>query len=292
MDKKVNLLIIGAQKAGTTSLYEYLKQSPDIYFSEVKEINYFRKDHLYNKGIKYYHSFFKNYNMEKIIASADVHLLSCTKCPARVYEYNPDIKLIAVLRDPMERAYSAYNFAVKKGWESENKSFEKAIQYEMEHGDLNDINLMYLYNGLYAKHLANWLKYFKKESIFLIRDRDLKFNANEVLQKIFNFLNVNDYSENIDTSIKHNKASTVKSKFIQNYIINNDDLHKVAGYLLPQGLKVYIRGKVLKKLRIWNEVEMKYPPLDEKFKEKYYKFFEDDLKELKEKFNIDLSNDE
>ena len=69
MKRKVNLLIIGAQKAGTTSLYQYIKQHPDVYFSEIKEITYFVVDKYYQKGIEYFHSFFSKYNNEKIIAS-------------------------------------------------------------------------------------------------------------------------------------------------------------------------------------------------------------------------------
>ena len=107
--KKVNLLVIGTQKAGTTSLYEYIRQHPDIYFSDVKEVTYFVEDALYSKGEDYYHSFFTKIENEKIIASSYVHMLPCKKCPGRVKEYNPDMKFIVMLREPVSRAYSAYN---------------------------------------------------------------------------------------------------------------------------------------------------------------------------------------
>ena len=186
MKGKVNLLIIGAQKAGTTSLYYYLKQHPSIYFSEVKEVNYFAIDEFYKRGVKYYHSFFPNHKNQKIIASAYVHMLPDPKCPERVKEYNPDMKFIVMLRDPMKRAISAYKYAIQNNWEKEEISFTKAFDLESERlkSDKPNYDNMYFYNGLYYHHLSNWMKHFPKENFIILKDTDLKHNPEQVLSSI------------------------------------------------------------------------------------------------------------
>jgi hypothetical protein len=288
MNKKVNLLILGTQKAGTTSLYEYIRQHHDIYFSDVKEVTYFVEDKLYQKGEDYYHSFFTKVTNEKIIASAYVHMLSCKEAPLRVKQYNKDMKFIIMLREPVSRAYSAYNYAIKNGWENEKNSFEDTITLEPERIKNKQFDLMYFENGMYYKHIKRWQEYFPKENFLLIKDTDLRNDPKEVLKKVFQFLNIEN-DENIDTSKEFNKAGVVRSKILQSFLLKKDSTFKsMVGRLLSRNLRVWVRANVLKKIYQFNQIDQHYNELDENLKNKLSEYFRSDLKALKDQFEIEF----
>lgn len=293
-DMNVNAIIIGTQKSGTTSLYYYLKQHPDIYFSEVKEITYFDNDDFYKKGINYFHSFFSNYKDQKIIATADVHLLPSATAPERVFKYNPNIKIIVLLRDPVDRAYSAYNYAKKNGWESSDVSFIKSIEKEEEIRSNKELirknDLLYFWNGLYHHHLTNWFNYFPKDSFFIFKDEELRNNAAVKIKELFKFLGISEHKE-INTSKEYNKAGNVKSKFVQKYILNKETRSKkIIGSFLPSSIKVFIRSKVFKKLIELNKIDKENEPLHAQDRIKARLYFKDDLLKLKEELSITFND--
>src|SRR5689334_4503511 len=124
---KVNAMIIGAGRSGTTTVYEYLKQHPEICFSITKELHYFSIPELYARGEQYFHSLFPDYKDQKIVATADTYLLMDRDAPKRIKEYNPGMKFIIVLREPVARAYSNYNYSVNFGHEKKDISFLDTI---------------------------------------------------------------------------------------------------------------------------------------------------------------------
>jgi hypothetical protein len=295
MKEKVNLLIIGTQKAGTTSLYNYLNQHPDIYFSEVKEVIYFANDEHYKRGEKYYHSFFPKYKGQKVIASSYVHMLPNPKCPERVKTYNPNMKFIVMLRDPIKRATSAYNYAIKNNWEDQNNSFKDAFNKEKERLSSNAPNydLTYFYNGLYHKHLSHWFKYFPKVDFLIIKDTDLRNNSKQVFTSIFDFLGIENNIE-IDTSKNYNEAVEIRSKFFQGILItNNPIIIKTLRTILPRSAKIFVLTKVLPKLRSLNSKEIiksegtSHPPILKNFvEESMLNYFKEDKAKLKQELNI------
>lgn len=300
MKGKVNLLIIGTQKAGTTSLYYYLKQHPSIYFSEVKEVNYFAIDEFYKRGVKYYHSFFPRHKNQKIVASAYVHMLPNPKCPERVKEYNPDMKFIVMLRDPMKRAISAYKYAIQNHWEKEDISFTKAFELETErlNSDNPNYDITYFYDGLYYKHLSNWMNYFPKENFLIIKDTELKNSPDKVLSSIFEFLNI-DKNQTVDFSKNYNEAGMVRSKFMQGLLVTGTPaINKTLGFVLPRSFKLFILTRMLPWLRKLNSSNK---PTDKKSKPENIvndhndynnsnikNYFRNDVEMLKEKLNIQI----
>lgn len=289
MNNKVNFLIIGTQKAGTTSLYQYIRQHKDIYFSDLKEVTYFVQDELYAKGEEYYHSFFQNYDGEKVVASAYVHMLPCIKCPERVKKYNPDMRFIVMLRDPIKRAYSAYNYAIKNGWENKKNSFEETIGLEKNRVENEEYNLMYFENGQYYKHIKRWQESFPKENFLLIKDTDLKNNSEEVLKKIFLFLGIGDYSARIDVSKEFNRAGVVHSSLLQSFLTNkNLFVKKMLGRLLPAKLRVWIRVNVIRKVIQFNQIDKENTKLEESRYNAMKILFQEDAKNLKNELEIEL----
>ncbi len=130
--KKVEAIIIGAGRSGTTSLYEYLERHPDVCFSKIKEIHYFSLADLFARGEDYYHSFF-NATKNQIKAGADTYLLIDKEAPKRINLYNPNMKIIIMLREPVVRAFSGYNYSINNGYLNINVSFIESIKNEDLH---------------------------------------------------------------------------------------------------------------------------------------------------------------
>lgn len=274
---KVDFLIIGTQKAGTTSLYHYIKQHPEIYFSEVKEVTYFVDDILYEKGKDYYHSFFNKYSNEKVTGSAYVHMLPSVDAPERVRDYNPNMKIIVMLRNPADRAYSAYNYAIKNGWEDSTISFEKSMTLESKRVLQRQYDLCYFHNGLYYKHLINWMKFFNNDNFIVFWDTELKKDPKSVLSKIFKHLDVKDESNNIDTSKAYNKAGKVRLKVLQKFLLNkNSRIKKLIGSFIPKSFKILIRSRLLPCIYSLNQIEEENKEFDTTPFESF--FFEDQNK--------------
>ena len=204
-----SFLIIGAQKCGTTSLYDYLIQHPAILSASRKEIGFF--DRYYNMSLYWYKSHFplirkKLFEKQKVITGeASPNYLFDLHASKRVYEKFPDIKLIVLLRNPIDRAYSHYQMQVRKGFES--LSFEDAIKSENTRllGEKEKIIanenyyafnyeiFSYLQRGIYVDQLERWLKVFSKKQILVLNTEEFNHNLTSTLSLIFDFLNVDDY---------------------------------------------------------------------------------------------------
>jgi hypothetical protein len=282
-------MIIGTQKAGTTSLYHYIKQHPDIYFSEIKEITYFVDQDFYKKGVKYLHSFFSGVKNEKVIASSFVHMLPDIHAPQRVADYNPDMKIVVCLRDPVTRANSAFHYAVKNGWETECRSLLEAKDRILDLDSMDTLryhDLNYFENGLYAKHLDRWSKHFAKENIFIIKDDDLRNKSSEVLKDMYEFLRI-DSSFEVDTSVEYNKASVVKSQSLQNFLKSKNSLVKKAfAILFSSRVKIWLRGRLVAKVEELNKVNVVNPEIENQ--NIISEHFKSDLAQLEAVYKVKL----
>lgn len=126
---KPNFLILGAAKSGTTSLYHYLKQHPQVYMSDPKETRFFELD--YHKGMEFYwNTYFKGWEGQRAIGEASPSYIYLPYVPERVKAELPEAKLIAILRNPVDRAFSHWWMTFSLG--VENLSFEAAIQANLE----------------------------------------------------------------------------------------------------------------------------------------------------------------
>ena len=282
--RKINCFIIGAQKAGTTSLYEYIKQHPNVYFSDVKEITYFIDDMYYAKGESYLHSFFNKYMNEKVIASSHVHMLPSKDAPKRVLDYNKDMKFIIMLREPVSRAYSSYNYAIKNDWENIQNSFLETIELEKKRIERKEYDLMYFENGKYFKHIKYWHTYFPKDNFLILKDSELRSNGQEVVNKIFDFLKIKRCK--INTNQEYNKAGIVRVKWLQSFLLNKSGIKKVFGFFLSKNLRVWIRSSVFKKIYTLNQINKVSESLDLNTGNQIRMYFKEDLKQLEEEYGI------
>lgn len=196
-----NYLIIGAAKCGTGSLYRYLNQHPQIKPALTKEVRFF--DKYYNKGINWYRIFFPFKDLLKrkyITGEATPRYLDHPHAPKRVKEVIPNAKLIVLLRNPIDRAYSMYNMRLSRG--RETHSFEESIKLEKERtkGEFKKMELdknyysspyyhhSYLERGIYVDKLKRWMNVFPKEQFLIVKSEEFFKNTSEIYDKVLKFL--------------------------------------------------------------------------------------------------------
>ncbi|MHA1199811.1 MAG: sulfotransferase family protein [Candidatus Heimdallarchaeaceae archaeon] len=189
--KKLDFIIVGAMKAGTSSIAFQLSHNPQICIP-TDEVHYFNNEENFCKGIEWYESKFKNCNRDSIIGEKTPTYSYDEKVPERINDYNPDIKLVWTFRNPVDRAYSNYLHAVRFGRES--YSFKKAIRNEPERIKKN-IFRGYLKRSIYIEQIERYLEFFDKKQMYFILFEDFVKNPVEIMKGLFKFLNVsfNDF---------------------------------------------------------------------------------------------------
>jgi hypothetical protein len=223
-----NFIIIGAGRSGTTSLYFYLKQHPEVFLSPVKETNFFaylalgaEEAHRRRalpwkvKSLDQYQALFRGGENFKMRGEASPIYLSLPGVPDQIRNHLPEVKLLAILRNPIERAYSNYLKYVRDGMET--RSFEQAIQDELQFGIEGGYPLIgmgyYVRTGFYAQHLLRYQQAFSGEQIGLFLYEDLVRSPQGLMHAIFAFLQV-DPGFVPDTTVRFNQAGVPRNKMI------------------------------------------------------------------------------
>ncbi|PCJ24166.1 MAG: hypothetical protein COA97_10305 [Flavobacteriales bacterium] len=286
---QLNHIIIGAGRSGTTSLVAYLKQHPKVNFSSIKEVTYFSvKDH-YKRGKSFLHSFFDN--DRGVLSTSDTYLLMDKDAAKRIFDYNPDIKITVILRDPSERTHSNYNFSVNHGYINQSISLISSQKMEDEVLANDDIikqnNHCNFYGSLYHFHLTNWLSYFNRKQIFICTTNQLKNNPQLLMDSYFYFLGLDKIE--IKELLAQNKAAAVKNKALNKFLVNRDHFFRK---LISKPLQIsFLRNIILnsnmvEKIKNSNKEELVYNKLTTTEKEFCQNYFKRDLIRLKEDYGV------
>ena len=276
-------MIAGVMKSGSTSVYHYLKQHPEIYMSSEKEPDFF--NYNYEKGEGWYLSHFKNVKNEKAIGEASVRMFNMYEALKMLKKFNPEIKLIFVFRNPVERLYSNYMYDLSKGIIRPYENFSKIIRDKSWRWYNGYVDL-----GYYYKHCSYIEKLFPKENILYTLQDDLKTDPHTYCKRIFKFLNVDDSYE-IDFNLEHNitvypnNLNSLESAFrfwdpMRN-IMNKSKLK----FILDNTLQ--IRGK-LKRMLFYNGDDKLQ--ISEEDNEYLTDLYSDSIDKLQLKINRDLSH--
>ncbi len=287
---QLNHIIIGAGRSGTTSLVAYLQQHPKINFSSIKEVSYFSvKDH-YNRGPKFLHSFF-NEKDRALNATSDTYLLMDKDAPKRIAEYNPDMKITVILREPSERTNSNYNFSVNHGYINKSLPLIESQQLEegvLKNGDIIKQNNHCNFHGsLYHLHLTNWLKHFKREQFFICTTNQLKNNPQELMNLYVDFLGLDKIE--IKELTAQNKAAGVKNKSLNKFLVNREHpIRKLISKPLQISFlrNIILNSNVVEKIKSSNKEQLIYSELTDEEKTFCNDYFKDDLVKLKEDFGV------
>jgi hypothetical protein len=221
-DSYPNFIILGAAKAGTTALYHYLKQHPDIYMSPLKETNYFAlagealdfcgpgdADYVNCMSIttpEAYRAQFDGVQGEKAVGEASPLYLYNPRAAQRIKDAVPDTKLLAILRNPVDRAYSAFLHLVRDNRET-TRDFATALSLENERIEANFEHIWhYISMGRYYEQVKRYYDRFDGEQIKVSLYVDLRTEPQRVLRETFEFLGL-DSNFAPDTQTRYNEAS-------------------------------------------------------------------------------------
>ncbi|GAB4377340.1 MAG: hypothetical protein Kow00121_26480 [Elainellaceae cyanobacterium] len=241
-----DFLIIGAQKAGTTSLYQYLTQHPQITGNKSwKEIRYFDLPENYSKGMAWYLGNFptKWEKQDRLTFDASPSYLYFKHIPELIQQDLGSIKMIAILRNPTERAYSAWqmyhSFADNAHQNlreiADSRTFSEAIQDELAR-KIAAYPYDYVGRGKYVEQLENYYQYFDRSNILVLSFDQLRKDACSILQEICEFLNIRAFPQDAVRQLQKEKHNVGK---YQQSDGDRATVEQLRNYFLPYNEKLY-----------------------------------------------------
>lgn len=245
-----DFIIIGAAKSGTSSLFHYLDNHDHIFIPEVKEIEYFCKDANYTKGLDWYKAHFHPAGENQVCGDASTTYSRwphTADVPKRIHELIPGVKLIYILRHPVERTYSHYLHHMRQGI---TMSFEQALRKDA----------IYVDCSRYMMQIDRYLRFFSKEQLLVVFLHDLKSNPDGTLARIQDFIGVQQIDLVKDGEIVANKSSTdffIRAKTTKRI------LELPGGMLLKKLLPSDVKDKafsLIKRSKIGASLQESYKP--------------------------------
>ena len=296
-NKLPNFLIVGAAKCGTSSLHDYLNQHPDIFMPtftadglKVKEPRFLIKEKIQKrlqKGIwnyKDYKLLFQGVTDEIAIGEATVlYLYYHSEAIKNIKKYlGEDVKIIIMLRNPIDRAYSAYSFASRTL--QENQSFNEALINARPRFD-NDETLspMILYKelGMYYEMVKDYMQNFKYVHVVIYDDFILQ--TDREVNKVLDFLNINTIT-NINTSTIINSGGRKwDSKFVKKLLMVDSIFKKILKIIIPKKIRVNIKNRLVQSFT--SKADLINKTTKKELLDYYYK----DIHLLEKLINKDLS---
>lgn len=238
-----DFLIIGAPKCGTTSLFHYLDDHPQIYVPSEKEPHFYsyvgeERPHWGMENRAAYTSLFRGARADQVCGEASTWYLYSQTAAREIQKRAPDTRCIALLRQPVDRAYSSWSFRVQQGWE--DLGFPDAIAREDERvddGALWDVH--YLRAGLYYEQIRRFHEHLGADQVKILWFDDFTSDANSVVEEALSFLGLGPV-DSMDTNTIHNPTTLPRSQTL-NRLLNADQLRHLARRALPSSIRSFIR---------------------------------------------------
>jgi hypothetical protein len=286
---KIDMMIIGAHKSGTSSLKEYLGQHPQIVAHPQLEMGYFIDDTLYRKGYEYaFRLFYREVVQKKpsarVFLAKNVGIMYSGEALKRLRDHNPDVQIIMLLRNPVDRAYSQFWYARRLGLET-IEEFSEALEADPSRfGDdeFKKRSCDYLGRGKYCIFIQEIFKYFPPEntSIFLLED--VKADANQVCNLIVKTNPDLRYPFQFETSRKHNTSALPRFPLLAKVLSSPDSFRWIKGLtksiITPSQINS-IRNLLVNQI----EYDFKPPPMPAEQRLaliEYYRPYNDELMQI------------
>lgn len=296
--KLPEFLVIGAAKAGTSAFYKYLEQHPQVYASPIKEPHFFglEGESFVIKGfadiepwddnsIRSFHdycSLFKDVPSEAVAFEASTSYLYMPQAPERIKHYLPNVKLIAMLRNPVERAYSSFLYLMRNNREP-LKDFSLALEAESDRIQDN-WDWLYRYKdvGLYSAQIERYLKLFDANQIKFFLYDDFVTMPLYILREAYLFLGL-DSSFEPDVSRKFNVSGIPKNKVAHQVVNNKSFLKSAIKAFLPQKIRFELK-------EFYYNTNLSKPLLSDDLRSGLIGSFKLDILKTQDLINRDLSN--
>lgn len=287
-------LIIGAGRSGTTSLYNYLQQHPDVFMSAVKEPNYFALTvplQLVGPGAPWvrdtsttsreaYEALFAAVTTEKAIGEASPRYLGSPEAARCIRQTIPDARLVAILRHPVERAYAAYLGSRRDGFDPA-PTFEAALDAS-ERGERESWAFMdYTKTGYYHRNLTRYYRLFPREQLRVYLFDDLQLDSGALLRDLFGFLGV-DPAFRPDMSQRLGRTGTIRNPLLGMFWQHSLRLRRALRPFVPQQLRDRAYARIVR--------DLEKPPLKPDTRSRMQQRYRDDMLHLQDLIGRDLSH--
>lgn len=275
--KHVDFIGIGVQKAATSWIFQCILEHPAIRAGKDKESNFF--NFRYHAGYSWYHNRFEFGNW--LTGEFSTLYFYDANIPRRIYHYNPEVKLLLCLRNPVDRAYSQHQHEVRR-----NRLPEEL--YDFDNALL--LNPSYLEQGLYASHLKRFLQFFDLNQIHVIIYDDITADPQSVLFSLYRFLEVDTSFQPNFLNKKVNIARTYRSHTLDTLFRSaKSNIQKLIG---DNGIEMLKRTKIHNIYRKYNEIPQEpilVPPMKDKTARELYRYFSDEIQNLEGMIHRNLS---
>ncbi|HEV3468433.1 MAG TPA: sulfotransferase [Pyrinomonadaceae bacterium] len=287
MEKRTlpNFLIPGAQKGGTTFLFNVLSQHPEVCLSSIKEVHFFDIEENFARGLSYYSSFFDNREGRPAVGEATPSYLIYPHVAGRIREaLGREVRLIFMLRHPVDRAFSHFTMSLAGMSVHEGLTVDDFPRY-MELSFAKGAAAGFGPTGLYAGQLARFYGLFPREnSLVLLFEEDVRGDARPGLEKVCRFLGIAPHR--FDPQARRNEAGVPKIKAVSRLIF--DDASRVR-----RAARAFVRSPVLRDRLREKIVGMNLRPHKERLdpglrEELFRKYYEEDVARLEELLGRDL----
>lgn len=260
-----NFIGIGAQRAATTWVYNCLKEHPEVLISEEKELHFFNRN--FDKGVAWYEAHFAQHRGQKAIGEITPNYLNHEEAIPRMAQVVPRARLFAILREPVDRAFSAYTLFRK---DFPGQTFAEACRTSP-----------YLVKlGRYAEHLERVFKYYPREQVKLFLYEDVKTNAPRFLTELFTFLA-------IDPSFRPSNIDAIYNRIM--YPRTQRVLERVGLKWAVETIKQTPLGEWIKKRHNGKGNANEREKLDPTTTQELRQLFRDDVQRLQDMIGRDLS---
>lgn len=278
MGKSMNMphfIVLGGHKCGTSSLHNYLAQHPEIYMPRIKGTDFFNREGSSETitSIERYQAFYQEMTNEKIAGEvSSVYLYSKGACDA-IKKYLPEAKLIAVLRNPVERAFSHFNQLPET--KKRDRNFSEIFDEKKV-----------LRNGFYSTPLNMYFDSFGRDRIKILLFDSLRNDKKCFFYSIFQWVGVNP-NFMPDTSIVTRQGGEIKNQAVKNIFNGNNILHSTAGFLLRPFTTPDQRRDLYKKTK---NMFMQKNELPEQLRKQLIDFYREDILQLQDILDMDISH--
>jgi hypothetical protein len=306
-----NFFVVGVVKGGTTSLYHYLAQHPDVYLPPIKETNHFAAkdisekhflkgygqdvnidlDKYINGGMKetvhiahvnedrHYEALFSKAGNEKAIGEISNSYMICPSSAKAIHDFNQEAKILVILRNPVRRAWSQFLMNLREAKSDANNFIQ---ELENDHGQSPKgwgVNHQYLELGNYSEQLKRYFDLFGRERVLPIFFEDYKKNPEEILTSVCQFLEI-DGSFEFDFSEKSNASALPRNPGLNRFLVNSGIL-STAKKLTPKPLRQKLSGA------LYSDRNM--PTLQEADSKWLRDYYQDEVGQLSELMGIDIT---
>jgi len=252
MAAKLAFMIIGAQKSGTTPLYNLLRQHKRLFLTRSEEMPYFINDEFHSQGEGYLDAYFSESKPGQLLGAKQVRSMYVPGTAARMRAHNPTMHIFALLREPVSRAYSDYWFMRGRGLDR-CSTFEAAIA---------ESDAVYLKRGHYAEQLEPYFEAFGRDQVHVFLTSDLKSDPQSVVSAVLDAIGV-DGTAGIDFELQSNRSTQARSMFLSRLHGEDSRLKGWVRRLTTPRMRYWLQHNVVIPIVRKNRRPFDYPPISE-----------------------------